>query len=1534
MGRKCVWTLHENGGTKEFDSYSELTSYIAANLSDSVDKETDITFSLGDSKGQAVDLLKRIKKTTRLKRTKYSRVEDEIYDSPEDTNFIEIHEFIETEKQINGSPLVIQLNTNELTKRLVDQIESDKGVSKEIARGEVDKLFKYWERQETRGYYMHMLINAFFNGNQSTDALKHFIEVHIPAEHQAEYLKPEILNLLISSLQEIRNQIFRDRGSDCTIMSNIPITSKINGNDKELYANIDLVAIDNQGIPHVYIFATSDKIDSEQAGIKRLKRDYRLGIISQMLAQHGFNVKKSSLNVVPIQLSEGSDGLLSRVGFESPQDRRLTMRSDGTNRLQYGSGDVWKNINYLIPVTINESSFRGTIYNKVRKKLNNLFPTHNIIQDEESRAVTYFIRDHVIPSSMPGAAWEYETHSGETVYIVDDSPKETNAELRRRVAGELDIRKRASTSQQEYFLSGIRKAINDNMALHNIVIGNNTGAGRIELALSRYINGDWEYKSLPKLEELGIAAIQHKRTGQIDFIILTSTFDLSRQINLGLGTSILGSFLKDHQVNDKVHLKATSGNIKLIELLCTLDECADDFSDWKLGDIRVMNINQGETINVQIENVIEDYKLLCKKAGEDTKIHQLERQFIPPLEILKGRVLSTLQVLSLTDRTTFSGYLSELEGLSVFNKKAIKEECMKIMQQMQEKYSFLRGGFNKAMIEKGSSGNGHDIQILMLYITVAQTYAFADGDFHAVEQMETLGTSKNDRFLNGQLMVSPDVIPYRNEANLTRGCLRTFQKIRREFIGFKEKFFEGHVKKLWNSKGYSQAQNITLGNQRDLYRNLYRKTADGKIDPNLVFEDPDDMTNNLTNEERSFLREVLWIINRRRFKLEKYDRNSDVVKEKKRAAGQKWFWVPVQEAAGGSKINSEYFVENIIREAKEIISLGKRSKEAFRRSDTNTYTESEYKAMTHAREREEVFSRYSVSEDSQEERTKLLQSQPAGFWETNVENIVLSYELTHIRKQELDNVLPHIKVMKFLIEAWGYDANINTDVNIEYLENFEKQAIHNITLLSDQEQEYTHLVKKAKMAASYSMIVGNVIAPIRDTLEGIWKGIEIFVADTWGKYRGFDRKDFIKAYSIVLDDSLHGYSGITVLEALNQRFGISDMDYQLLDKKAKSGKTGLFNFSDKLWWTSTAGDYTNRMVILVAKMLHDGSFYACTYEGGFKYDMAKDERFKVYMSGNTNDPKYNEQKGLYLTMLAEFNEAGYGLKEGDALPEPYTPNEIVNLKTFADRLYGYYDHDSRIQLEKHALGSIFLQFCTYLTGSKTQWFLSPDQYETNIREQGKDAEGNLLYWQRVTDSEGNPTLTIGTTPTDAPYYPTSKSYMEGIYYTLRNFCRDVKNVGTSGAVHNIMECKAKQQNLRALGYKLAMWVLLGGIVKSLLDMWKDERKKDKSPYTVSKALADEGFNIFYRGVNGSGAAFNLIEAFGGDVISSEPPAFGMMVNMVNSTFGVGKAAVTGNDFGKSLESWIYTNSAAYRSTSELWRGLSKIGKAADNTVSQ
>ena len=61
--------------------------------------------------------------------------------------------------------------------------------------------------------------------------------------------------------------------------------------------------------------------------------------------------------------------------------------------------------------------------------------------------------------------------------------------------------------------------------------------------------------------------------------------------------------------------------------------------------------------------------------------------------------------------------------------------------------------------------------------------------------------------------------------------------------------------------------------------------------------------------------------------------------------------------------------------------------------------------------------------------------------------------------------------------------------------------------------------------------------------------------------------------------------------------------------------------------------------------------------------MTKDERFKIYLSGDTSNEQYLYQKALYDAYLEEWNRIGYtkedgtSLQEGDMLPQAYPPNQ-------------------------------------------------------------------------------------------------------------------------------------------------------------------------------------------------------------------------------------------------------------------------------------
>jgi hypothetical protein len=226
----------------------------------------------------------------------------------------------------------------------------------------------------------------------------------------------------------------------------------------------------------------------------------------------------------------------------------------------------------------------------------------------------------------------------------------------------------------------------------------------------------------------------------------------------------------------------------------------------------------------------------------------------------------------------------------------------------------------------------------------------------------------------------------------------------------------------------------------------------------------------------------------------------------------------------------------------------------------------------------------------------MIDEQHEGFWETNVENIVLQYELAYLRKQVLDETLPIVKAYRIVLEAYGDISKVDTSDNVEYLKNFIKQAVYNRLTLSEEEKFITKHVLKVKQLASVMMVAGNIVAPVRDVLDGMWKTIGVFIGDTWGENKGFTKKDYLWAMGKLAVPSM---DTIKMCEALNKRMGISNYDINILAKRARSGRHGIFNFRDKLFWTSTAGDYFNRMSIVLAKMKHDGCFEACSFDDGF-----------------------------------------------------------------------------------------------------------------------------------------------------------------------------------------------------------------------------------------------------------------------------------------------------------------------------------------------
>ena len=228
----------------------------------------------------------------------------------------------------------------------------------------------------------------------------------------------------------------------------------------------------------------------------------------------------------------------------------------------------------------------------------------------------------------------------------------------------------------------------------------------------------------------------------------------------------------------------------------------------------------------------------------------------------------------------------------------------------------------------------------------------------------------------------------------------------------------------------------------------------------------------------------------------------------------------------------------------------------------------------------------------------------------------------------------------------------------------------------------------------------------------MWKNSAMAFSKMYYTGEKFTYKELLQAGAIIMKDGPDFLSRVTKIEALNARMRLADFDMNKLSQRLVSNKSGLSNLSRYTYWFTTAPDYYNRMTMFIAQSLHDGTWDAIEMtKDGLKYDWKKDKRLAAYASGNKSNPDYNKQRGLYLSMMKSFNETeGLNLKEGDALPFAYTQDEVLAIKTLSDLVYGYYDHDGRMQAEKTFMGALLGQFKTFLSATRNAYLLEPKNY--------------------------------------------------------------------------------------------------------------------------------------------------------------------------------------------------------------------------------
>lgn len=1486
--KNCSYTLYLNGEFRQM-TYGDLVEFVANNINALSTSLSDVIFSEDTRQSETIAKLAGIKQDIELS---YIGI-DELTGEPryqKRGNDIPVTQLIEEALDINGNPIVTPMSIREYKIYKAEQLV-DEGYSTSAANKLVNEEVQRWGMIGNNSSKLHKIINDFFDG-KSPEQIK----------QNAQGLSEHVVEKMISNLTTVRDQILTIHGSDARMAPRYMISSEIKGEDNRAVGAIDLIVVDGKGQAHIYLFKGSASDYSERQNVKEKKYDYQLAFYRQMLAANGISAKNMSLNIVPMRMyGIEEDVEVGDVEFESIQRRdRLSQKLD------WETGAYFKNVNNIIPVQLGNKTSAGNTIETITAGLKKMFPTQTLDLKRKTIDVDTFIfgdpsrgiNSRVYDSTEPHrGVYQFRDYvAGQTIFIKEDSPKATNSELRAKVKEYLATEAEQYAKRGESFMNSLGEVLEGKLTLADMYPNNPKLSNFVQLKFKKYLDGNWETVENAELARLGIFILHNKERNVIDFVAFSGHV-LNTPMKLDYGTTLLGAFEKDEFVLPKYNLllNATNGNIDLMKIMAAINEMPELLVNGaKIGNMSVLNLGRAEaTESISRKAIISSFNIMTNRVGITNNI--TSDMFVNDIDLLKYSVSSLLNPGDYGN-SRFSTLFNNIWALDSATSHDLVKELLAINDQLVSTFPELK---NSA---EWLSENA-DRAPVQVYIALWHTILSQNPDIEQITEphnIERYGTSwKNKTIANGSMLSNPQFVNERSLKVVVSQAYAKMGAIRSNISTWTDNFYENYIKKIKEEKGYGKLRDLTMGDQFTIYSNLFVKDQNGNISNSMMFKNPYNPGESLTNTERELLKYILYEINRYRFGLQG-DNDPNAERHKN---NPKWFQVPLLKADKSVLVKGRSMLGNAYQTVANFFVKKNTQMDPDINEDTRNSIQGFYELTSH-------FDR----SDSEGHREELLANTTAEDWETNVETLMINYMFNRMMIDGMNKILPWISGIKAVLNVYSKENNVNLENSLEFIDNFVEKSIKNETLLDDEAKRVAKYTTMAKYFASAFCLGFSPIAGVRQMMEGVWKGLSL----SFSKYYGADQfgiEDITKAWSIMVGDGIQMNDTMKAIEAINNRWGIVNRDFNILADRLKSNKTGLYTpISKYLFWFTTAPDYFHRMSLVIAQMMHDGTWEACTFKDGqLKYDWKKDKRFNLLANprADKNSKEYKKQLTDWRWLRDMLDkENGTKTKDFGELSSPYERAKIERLKNFSDMTYGFYDHETRMMFESTLMGSFMMQFRTYLTGVKNKYLLTPGVYGKERTQMVDDKTGKPLFLKEVIEEDGTSHQEVTTEDTGSPLYDYSGNWMEGIVWSLVDAFNDFKRDGykVGSFINSIKQSPAKVKNMRELGKDLLMMFLLGVLGKMLVEMLLENREqelKGKKP-TLESTLTFGMQKLFTKAYLGSYGDFGLLMGlydFGSNV---EPASIGIIGNFLGSS---GKL-ITGN---KSFDSWANTNFGLYRS---------------------
>lgn len=1135
---------------------------------------------------------------------------------------------------------------------------------------------------------------------------------------------------------------------------------------------IDLVMVDANGGVHIFDFKSSASAFAGWSSFKKERTMTQLYIYKKMLESLNLDVKTLRCVAIPYDIDKDTynDGDKRYYSYRLKNIKKYDpttsiVRIDHVPKS--GIVDVWFPNKYNAPkpeewLETERTMNQVFILEEEQENVDNIDVDYYFDKDENGNYVPNeqklaefrfyaYPKDHVLYDQF-----KYCYRMGKEPLMrcrsVEDLRLKLKDSLERLSSSKLAQASRLAHAFAEEYKKANGKS--DKINYSNILGPNTDQHGWLKGEIRRYLDsGDFELHTDHTYLDQGYLLWKHKTLGFVECVLISSD-NIMHTRKLAKGTTILGKILDDGHVDKKEVMTANNGNIAMMKFMnflatspntrkwCTqLYNSKGEEQTCKIASIRVISpYSQAKEIRPNLKFVVDNYELLCAnsnrllKSGELKKL-DLNLFYNDPQSLALQAVAqcdTLVPIYKDFDTTKFSYDYERVDDVLAF-----VNECLNKMISSNNKVHYE----DLAQFDP-SDPNWRAIFYL---INIRNT-------LHGHTYIAELGQGKwfSGNAPTGLMIAAPGMS--------TSTTIRTFDEINKAYV---DSVIQAVNK--YGKDGKQACINMYVSRKMDkllggpgnasAYIDLFETNEHtGALTQQFMLKDPIN-SKRLSSTQREVIKEFM-ILNYRLTTLAQGSKKGlePLSEETKKEifANHEWRMVPLMDAAFSRQLYNHHKSSNnwlkTIRYAcvNKWRELGNIYNDIMI-DDVEVFNDNIHANLRKAYviDRRCTWNSFNYTKSPSKRYDLLAKFGPDRF-ETNLEivmdNMLVAYFKEFYSKQ-YSTQLSALRLELAYAKQAGHDIGNVIDV-------FDLAVRTKFYGESPIPIELQHIFAPlARMKSIFSMlqIGGKAVSMMKEIVYGTFIGF----SNAWGKgLPGLDAETYWKAYRYVTSEVFKSMKGVGKLNHLQRQYHIANYGLSQVADQRRYNFLGWRNWgTDTLFLTATSPDFFHRSIILVAKMMADGTLGAYEFNekanngyGELKYNVMKDKRFSKFVKKNpdTDDSEYWQQKALFEQYINEFNNSGFTDENGNKLstqpdangnyylPRAYVQREVDTFKNFADMLYGHYDDESKALINDTFLGAFWLQYKTFVTAKIERYGMTPGVYNTH-----------LLQQQYFTDENGN-----------------------------------------------------------------------------------------------------------------------------------------------------------------------------------------------------